>query len=121
MENSFIFLTNHKADRISCGFFYFIISTPRFLQILYARKYLELDLPAREMNAKTKIIYRKVIEEICNKYERAGEFTQNKKNELFSEHGISPEEVRLYVCYAAYTVWLRTRFRMNLFLLSFLH
>ena len=60
------------------------------------------------MNLKTKInIYRKVIEEVSNKYEGAGEFIQNKIKELCSEHGISTEEVRLYIFMS---VILRTRF-----------
>ena len=74
---------------------------------LYDSKYLKLDLPAGKMNAKTKInIYRKVIEEVSNKYEGAGEFIQKKINELCSEHGISTEEVRLYILHilATYTV-----------------
>ena len=74
---------------------------------LYTSKYLKLDLPAGKMNTKAKInIYRKVIEEVNNKYEGADEFIQNKINELCSEHGISTEEVRLYifVSYTMYTV-----------------
>ena len=42
-------------------------------------------------------------------------YVHNKINELCSEHKISTEEVYLYVCYATYTVWLRTQFRVNLF------
>ena len=72
------------------------------------------------MNTKTKInIYRKVTEEVSSKYEGAGEFIRNNINEPCSEHVTSPEEVCLYVCYATYTVSLRTQFRMNLFSLSF--
>ena len=57
------------------------------------------------MNSKTKIkIFRIVIEEVSKEYKGAGEFIRNKINELCSEHGILTEEVRLYVCYAAYTV-----------------
>ena len=60
------------------------------------------------MNLKTKInIYRKVIEKVSNKYEGAGEFIQNKIKELRSEHGISTEEVRLYIFMS---VMLRTQF-----------
>ena len=71
-------------------FFYFIISAPRFLQILYASKYLKLDLPAGKMNLKTKIkIYCIVIEEVNKEYENTREFIHNKINELCSEHGIS--------------------------------
>ena len=66
------------------------------------------------MNSKTKIkIYRIIIEA------GAGEFIRNKINKLYSEHGISTEEVCLYVCCATYTVWLRTQLRANLFSLSF--
>ena len=72
------------------------------------------------MNSKTKIkIYRKVIDEVSKEYEGAGEFIRNKINELCSKHGILTEEVRLCVCYATYTVWLRAKFRANLFSLSF--
>ena len=72
------------------------------------------------MNSKTKIkIYRIVIEEVSKEYEGAGKFIRNKINELCSEHGILTEEVRLYVCYAVYIVWLRTKFRAKLFSLSF--
>ena len=72
------------------------------------------------MNSKTKIkIYRKVIDEVSKEYDGASEFIRNKINELRSEDGISTEEVRLYICYATYTVWLRTQFRANLFSLSF--
>ena len=68
------------------------------------------------MNTKFKIqIYRKVIDEVIKEYENTREFIHNKINELCSEHGISTEEVRLYVCYATYTVWLRTQFIANLF------
>ena len=72
------------------------------------------------MNSKTKIkIYRKVIDEVSKEYDGASEFIRNKINELRSEDGISTKEVRLYICYATYTVWLRTQFRANLFSLSF--
>ena len=60
------------------------------------------------MNSKTKIkIYRRVIDEVSKEYEGASEFVRNKINELCSEHGISTEEVRLYIfmfSYALYTV-----------------
>ena len=50
------------------------------------------------MNAKAKIkIDRIVIEEVCKEYENAREFIHNKINELCSEHGISTDEVRLYI------------------------
>ena len=72
------------------------------------------------MNSKTKIkIYRIVIEEVSKEYENARESINSKINELCLEHGISTEEVCLYVCYATYAVWLRTKFRANLFSLSF--
>ena len=61
------------------------------------------------MNSKPKIkIYRIVTEEVSKEYENTRELVHNKINELCSEHGISTEEVCLYVCYATYTVWLRT-------------
>ena len=54
-------------------------------------------LPAGRMNLKTKIkIYKKVIEEICEKYEDARKFIDNKVNELCFQEGISTEEIRLY-------------------------
>ena len=60
------------------------------------------------MNSKTKIkIHRKVIEEVSKENEGASEFIRNKINEPRSEHGISTEEVCLYIftfCYATYTV-----------------
>ena len=50
------------------------------------------------MNAKAKTkIDRIVIEEVCKEYENAREFIHNKINELCSEHGISTDEVRLYI------------------------
>ena len=55
-------------------------------------------LPTGRMNSKTKIkIYKKVIEEVCKKYEGAREFISNKVTELSSEEGLSTEEVRLYI------------------------
>ena len=60
------------------------------------------------MNSKTKIkIYRKVIDEVSKEYEGSGKFSRNKINELCSEHGISTEQVCLYIfmfCYATYTI-----------------
>ena len=50
------------------------------------------------MNTETKIkIYRKIIEDISNEYPGASEFINNKINEICSEHGISAEEIRLYI------------------------
>ena len=50
------------------------------------------------MNAKSKIkIYKKVIEEVCKKYEGGREFINNTVNELCFQEGISTEEVRLYI------------------------
>ena len=67
------------------------------------------------MSSKTKIrIYRTVINEVSREYENSREFIHNKLNEQCSEHGISAEEVRLYIficllCYvhslATYTVY----------------
>ena len=60
------------------------------------------------MNSKTKIrIYRTVINELSREYENIREFIHNKINELCSEHGISTEEVRLYIFIF---VMLRTQF-----------
>ena len=60
------------------------------------------------MNLKTKIsIYKKIIDEVTKEYEGSGEFIRNKINELCSEHGISAEEVRLYIFMF---VMLRTQF-----------
>ena len=57
------------------------------------------------MNSKTKIrIYRTVINEVSKEYENTREFINNKINVLCSEQEISAEEVRLYDCYATYTV-----------------
>ena len=47
------------------------------------------------MNSKTKAkIYKKLVEEVCNEYEGARQFIENKITELCSEEGISTEEVR---------------------------
>ena len=59
------------------------------------------------MNLKSKNkIYKKIIEEVCKKYESAQEFIANKVKELCSQGRIFTEEV----C---------RQFRANLFLLSF--
>ena len=69
------------------------------------------------MNSKTKIkIYRKVIDEVSKEYEGAGEFIRNKTNELCLEHGVSTEEVLLYIFVF---VMPHTQFRVNLISLSF--
>ena len=69
------------------------------------------------MNSKTKIKkYRKIIDEVSKVYEITSEFIRNKINELYSEHGVSTAEVRLYIFMF---VMLRTQFRANLFSLSF--
>ena len=61
------------------------------------------------MSTKTKIkIYRTVIEDVRKEYENTGGFIHNKINELYSEHGISADEVRLYIfmfVMPTYTVW----------------
>ena len=60
------------------------------------------------MNSKTKIrIYCTVINEVSKEYENTREFIHNKLNELCSEHGISAEEVCLYIFMF---VILRTQF-----------
>ena len=51
-------------------------------------------------------IYKKIIEEVCKKYEGAQEFITNKVKELYSQEGIFTDEVRIW-------------FKANLFLLSF--
>ena len=59
------------------------------------------------MNSKSKNkIYKKIIEEVCKEYEGAQKFITNKVKELCSQEGIFTDEVR-------------TRFKANLFLLSF--
>ena len=59
------------------------------------------------MNSKIKMrIYCTVINEVSTKYATTQEFINKKSNELCSEHGISAEEVRVYifyVCYSTYT------------------
>ena len=53
--------------------------------------------PAGRMNSKAKIkTYKKLIEELCQKYKGARKFIDNKITELCSEEGLSTEEVRLY-------------------------
>ena len=50
------------------------------------------------MSTKTKIkMYRTVIEDVCEEYENTRGFIHNKINESYSEHGISADEVRLYI------------------------
>ena len=50
------------------------------------------------MNLKSKIkIYKKIIEEVCGKYEGAREFINHTVNELCFQEGISTEEVSLYI------------------------
>ena len=60
------------------------------------------------MNTKTNSgIYQKVIECVCKEYENIREIIYNKINELCSEHGISADEVNLYIFMF---VMLRTQF-----------
>ena len=60
------------------------------------------------MITKTKMkIFKKVIDEVTKEYEGAGKFISNEISELCSEHGISMEEIRLYIFVF---VILRTRF-----------
>ena len=50
------------------------------------------------MNSKINIIiYRTVINEVSAKYEATIEFISKRLNELCSEHGISAEEVHMYI------------------------
>ena len=59
------------------------------------------------MNSKSKIkIYKKIIEEVCKKYDRAQEYITNRVKELCSQEVILTDEVL-------------TRFQANLLLLSF--
>ena len=43
------------------------------------------------------MVYRAVINEVSAKYQDTREFINKKLNGLCSEHGISAEEVRLYI------------------------
>ena len=97
----FVFLTNHKADRVSCGFLLYN-SYAQTLQDSILANILQGELPAVKMNLKTKIaMYQNVISELGSRFEGAEGFIQNSLKELCSEHGISAEEVRLYIflCY----------------------
>ena len=59
------------------------------------------------MNSKSKIkVYKKIIEEVCKRFDGAQEFIINRFKEFCSQKGILIDEVR-------------TRFKANLFLLSF--
>ena len=50
------------------------------------------------MNAKTKRkIYRTVIEDVSKEYDNTREFIHNKINELCLEHGLTADEVCLYI------------------------
>ena len=50
------------------------------------------------MNLKTQIkIYQKLVSEVGGKFEGAEDFIKRGLKELCSEHGISAEEVRLYI------------------------
>ena len=50
------------------------------------------------MNFKTKLmVYHTVIDEVSAKYEATREFIKKKLNEQCSEHGISVDEVYLYI------------------------
>ena len=63
---------------------------------------------ALEMNSKIRMtIYCTVINEVSREYEDKKEFINNRLNELCSEHGISVEEVRLYIFIF---IMLRTQF-----------
>ena len=51
-------------------------------------------LPVGRINSKSKNkIYKKIIKEVCRKYEGAQEFIANKVKELCSQEGIFTEEV----------------------------
>ena len=58
------------------------------------------------MNSKIKmIIYCTIINEVSTKCDTTREFINKRLNELCSEHGISAEEVRLYIFYDCYTTY----------------
>ena len=110
MNKWFYFLANHKAQQNVIRVFSFQL-TFRVLQAFYTSIHFTLYrsfvlFPAGRMNLKSKNkTYKKIIEEVCRKYEGAQEFIANKVKELCSQEGIFTEEV----C---------TQFRANLFLLS---
>ena len=59
------------------------------------------------MNLKTQIkIYQNLVSELGGKFEGAEDFIKSRLMELCLEHGISAEEVRLYIYifYSTYTV-----------------
>ena len=96
-----IFLTNHKANRISCGCFCFIAYPSSFYRSFFAIKYSEQYLLTGvylKMNLKTKLmVYQTVIDEVSVKYETTREFIKKRLNELCFEYGISADEVYFYI------------------------
>ena len=61
------------------------------------------------MSLKTQIkIYQKLVSELGGKFEGAEDFIKNRLKELRSEHGISAEEVRLYIYFLCYLYSLAT-------------
>ena len=91
------FLIKHKADRVSCGFLLYN-SHAQTLQASILANILMGGTAGSKMNLKTKIkVYQKVINELGNRFEGAEEFILNRIKELYSEHGISTKEVRLYI------------------------
>ena len=80
IENRMIFLANHKANRVSCGCFCFIVYTPRFYRSFFAIEYSEQYLLTGvylKMNLETKLmVYHTVIDEVSVKYETTREFVR---------------------------------------------
>ena len=130
IEYRIIFLTHHRATRISCGCFCFIICPPRFYRSFFAIKYSEQYLSTEvylKMNLKTKLmVYHTVIDEVSVKFKTTREFIKKRLNELCLEHGISADEYTYIflclLCYihglATHIVYLRTQFRANPFVLK---
>ena len=76
---------------IECHVSFALLASRRIVQTFYTIIYLKLYrsfmlFPAGRMNAKSKIkIYKKIIEEVCRKYNGAQEFIVNKVKKLFSQ------------------------------------
>ena len=95
---------------MSCEFC--LLAHTLVVQILYASIHITLHKSlvlflAGKMNSKNKNkIYKKIIEEVCNKYDSAKEFVNNRIKELCFQEGILINDVHK---------WLKT----NLFLVVF--
>ena len=65
MENSFVFLTNPKADRMSCDFYFISVRPDLYRPFMPHLKLYTYQQPTGRMNSKTKVkFYKKVIEEV---------------------------------------------------------